>query len=146
MSDRLSRRTGTLPRPDRLVVVEQTGSVILWACFRVIRMRSHMTARDDLHGYGCGVSDARVADLEAAVELVRKFCNWGDDVEAAMAALAHADLMVTGMAMMMLASPMMHTLRCRRCGLETEHRCDPADSFRPRLYLVPGQEAGEGTG
>jgi hypothetical protein len=87
-----------------------------------------------------------VTDLEAAVELARKFCNWGDDVEAAMAALARADLMVTGMAMMMLASPMMHTLRCRRCGLETEHCFDPADSFRPRLYLVPGQDAGAGTG
>jgi hypothetical protein len=86
------------------------------------------------------------ADLEAAVELVRRFCNWGDDVEAAMAALARADQMVTGMAMMMLASPTMHTLRCQRCGLETEHTLDPADLFRPRLRLVPACDADEGAG
>jgi hypothetical protein len=109
-------------------------------------MRDHMTARDDLHGYGCGVSDEMAADLEAAVELVRKFCNWGEDVESAMAALAHADLMVTGMAIMMLASPVTHALRCRRCGLETEHCFDPADFFRPRLQLVRGQDAGDAAG
>ena len=92
------------------------------------------------------MSDERAAGLEAAVELVRTFCNWGDDVEAAMAALAHADLMVTGMAMMMLASPTMQTLRCRRCGLEAEHCFDPADFFRPRLQLVPRRDAGDSTG
>jgi hypothetical protein len=92
------------------------------------------------------VSDEVTADLEAAVELVRKFSNWGDDVEAAMAALAHADLMVTGMALMMLASPVMHTLRCRRCGLETEHCLDPADIFRPRLHLVSDDADDVGTG
>jgi len=63
-----------------------------------------------------------------------------------MATLSHADLMVTGMALMMLASPMMQTLRCRRCGLETEHCFDPADFFRPRLQLVPDQDAGDATG
>lgn len=84
--------------------------------------------------------------LDAAVELVRRFCNWGDDVESAMSALAHADLMVTGMALMMLASPTTHTLRCQRCGLETEHCFDPADSFRPRLQLVPRQDADDAAG
>jgi hypothetical protein len=92
------------------------------------------------------VSDEGTAGSEAAVELIRRFCNRDNDVEAAMAALAHADLMVTGMALMMLVSPTMHTLRCQRCGLETEHRFDPADLFRPRLQLVPRQDADGATG
>jgi hypothetical protein len=46
----------------------------------------------------------------------------------------------------MLASPTMHTLRCQRCGLETEHTLDPADLFRPRLRLVPACDADEGAG
>ena len=91
------------------------------------------------------MSDERSADLQAAAELARKFCD-PDDVEAAMAALAHADLMVTGMAMMMLASPVMHTLHCLRCGLEAEHCCDPADFFRPRLQLVASEASDAGTG
>ncbi len=88
------------------------------------------------------MSDERAAGLDAAVELVRKFCNWGDDVEGAMTALQHADVMVIGMALMMLAQPVTHALRCRRCGLETEHCLDPADLFRPRLHLV-SDEAGD---
>jgi hypothetical protein len=92
------------------------------------------------------VSDKAPADLEAAVELVRRFCDWNDDVHAAMAALEHADLIVTGMALMMLASPVTHTVRCQRCGQETEHCFEPADLFRPRLHLVPAQGADAGTG
>jgi hypothetical protein len=92
------------------------------------------------------VSDEGTAGLEAAVELVRNCCNRGDDVEAAMAALAYADPMVPRMALMMLASPTMHTLRCQRCGLQTEHRFDAADFFRPRLHLVTGQDANVGSG
>jgi hypothetical protein len=92
------------------------------------------------------VSDEAAADLAAAVELVRRFCDWGEDVEAAMTSLAGADLMVTAMALMLLASPSMHTLRCRRCGLETEHRFDPADIFRPSLELVPDLDGDVGSG